>query len=218
MGGHRAPVATRAAQAPRQPTSGAGPSSPDRHPVRAAIGPALGDAASGDGLRLAHDLLAAPAGMANAGVWDRLYRVLLDRLGQANAMDWSRASLDSASVPAKRGARRPARTRRTEAGRARSVTGAVSPDVGWRAASGWARTARWWSARWLGSAASVASLFATKVAPTSTRPSSRSRPPSSAGATFNDGSVRRLECRGAGGSTPVPTSMIFEHVRQGRMG
>ena len=46
-----------------------------------------------------------------AGIWAHLYRVLLDQLGQANAIDWSRAALDSASVPAKRGARKPARTR-----------------------------------------------------------------------------------------------------------
>ncbi len=39
-----------------------------------------------------------------AGVWDRLHRVLLDRLGRAGAIDWSRACLDSASVAAKRGA------------------------------------------------------------------------------------------------------------------
>lgn len=44
-----------------------------------------------------------------AGVWDRLHQTLLDRLGEAGRIDWSRASLDSASVPAKRGARRPAR-------------------------------------------------------------------------------------------------------------
>jgi transposase len=39
-----------------------------------------------------------------AGVWARLHRVLLDRLGRANAIDWSRCSLDSASVPGKGGA------------------------------------------------------------------------------------------------------------------
>jgi transposase len=39
-----------------------------------------------------------------AGVWDALHRVLLDRLGAAGQIDWSRASLDSASIPAKRGA------------------------------------------------------------------------------------------------------------------
>jgi transposase len=37
-----------------------------------------------------------------AGVWRRLHRVLLDELGEAGLIDWSRASLDSASVTAKR--------------------------------------------------------------------------------------------------------------------
>jgi transposase len=46
-----------------------------------------------------------------AGVWDRLHRTLLDRLGDADRIDWERASLDSASVPAKRGATRSDRTR-----------------------------------------------------------------------------------------------------------
>lgn len=45
------------------------------------------------------------------GVFERLHRVLLDRLGSAGRIDWSRASLDSASIPAKRGARKPAPTR-----------------------------------------------------------------------------------------------------------
>ncbi|MDP9426254.1 MAG: IS5 family transposase [Actinomycetota bacterium] len=38
-----------------------------------------------------------------AGVWRRLHRVLLDRLGQGDRIDWSRACLDSASVAAKKG-------------------------------------------------------------------------------------------------------------------
>ena len=42
----------------------------------------------------------------DAGVWDRLHQTLLDRLGDAGRIDWERASLDSASIPAKRGARR----------------------------------------------------------------------------------------------------------------
>ena len=41
-----------------------------------------------------------------AGVWDRLHRTLLDRLGEADRIDWARASLDRASVPAKRGVTR----------------------------------------------------------------------------------------------------------------
>jgi transposase len=57
-----------------------------------------------------------------AGVWDRLHRVLLDRLGEANQIDWERACLDSASIPAKKGVRPPARTRRIAANRARSAT------------------------------------------------------------------------------------------------
>ena len=55
-----------------------------------------------------------------AGVWERLHRTLLDRLGDAGQIDWGRACLDSASVPAKRGATSSARTRRIAANRARS--------------------------------------------------------------------------------------------------
>ncbi len=57
-----------------------------------------------------------------AGVWDRLHRELLDRLGAADRLDWSRVALDSASIPAKRGASRPAPTRRIAANRGRSAT------------------------------------------------------------------------------------------------
>jgi transposase len=46
----------------------------------------------------------------DAGVWERLHHVLLDRLGEADRIDWSRACLDSASVPAKKGAPRWDRT------------------------------------------------------------------------------------------------------------
>ncbi len=56
-----------------------------------------------------------------AGVWERLHRALLDRLGEADQLDWSRASLDSASIPAKRGARASGRTPRIVANRARSA-------------------------------------------------------------------------------------------------
>ena len=35
-----------------------------------------------------------------AGVWDRLHRLLLDRLRQADRIDWSRAVVDSASLRA----------------------------------------------------------------------------------------------------------------------
>ena len=56
-----------------------------------------------------------------AGVWERLHRVLLNRLGEADQIEWERASLDSASVPAKKGAEKPARIRRIRERRARSA-------------------------------------------------------------------------------------------------
>ena len=57
-----------------------------------------------------------------AGVWAALHRVLLEHLDAAGQLDWSRASLDSTSVPAKGGDQRRARTPRTAASRARSAT------------------------------------------------------------------------------------------------
>jgi transposase len=39
-----------------------------------------------------------------AGVWQQLHHVLLDQLGRQGQLDWLRASLDSLSVRAKRGA------------------------------------------------------------------------------------------------------------------
>jgi transposase len=55
-----------------------------------------------------------------AGVWQRLHEVLLDRLGQAAKIDWTRASADSATVPAK-GVKR---------GRPRRCTSAPTPPIG----------------------------------------------------------------------------------------
>src|SRR5690348_7002615 len=40
-----------------------------------------------------------------AGVWDRLHRALLDRLGQAGQITWERAVIDASSVRAKKGAK-----------------------------------------------------------------------------------------------------------------
>ena len=62
-----------------------------------------------------------------AGVWAALHRVLLERLHGAGEIGWRRAALDSASVPAKRGAPSSARTRRTAAGRGRSGTWSRTP-------------------------------------------------------------------------------------------
>ncbi len=56
-----------------------------------------------------------------AGGWKRLHQTLLDRLGYADQLDWSRARVDCRSVPAKRGAKRPGRSRRIGAHRARST-------------------------------------------------------------------------------------------------
>ena len=62
-----------------------------------------------------------------AGVWAALHRVLLERLHGSGQLDWRRAALDSASVPAKRGARRRARTRPTAASPGRSATSSWTP-------------------------------------------------------------------------------------------
>ena len=56
-----------------------------------------------------------------AGVWERLHEAMLNRLGQADEIDWERASLDSASVAAPGGAKRPERIRRIRERRARSA-------------------------------------------------------------------------------------------------
>jgi hypothetical protein len=37
-----------------------------------------------------------------AGLWRRLHRAVLDRLGEQAAIDWSRAVVDAASVRAKK--------------------------------------------------------------------------------------------------------------------
>jgi transposase len=57
-----------------------------------------------------------------AGVWAKLHASLLDALGREGVVDWSRASVDSASVPAKRGARRRAPAPSTVASQAPSAT------------------------------------------------------------------------------------------------
>src|SRR5574337_331535 len=55
------------------------------------------------------------------GVWDRLHRLLLRDLHVAHHLDWSRAAIDSSSVPAKKGAARLDPTRRTKGNRGRSA-------------------------------------------------------------------------------------------------
>jgi transposase len=57
-----------------------------------------------------------------ANVWHRLHTVLLDRLGAADQIDWSRASLDAGSLRAKKGGPKPGRTRPIGAKPARRTT------------------------------------------------------------------------------------------------
>ena len=64
-----------------------------------------------------------------AGVWWGLHRVLLDRLGEADRIDWSRASIDSSTVRArglKKGGRRPRRSART-----RPTAASQEPSTTW---------------------------------------------------------------------------------------
>jgi transposase len=56
-----------------------------------------------------------------AGVWEQLHRVFLERLSTADQIDWSRACIDSGSVPAPGGAKKPGRIQRIAANRARSA-------------------------------------------------------------------------------------------------
>src|SRR5919201_6915913 len=63
-----------------------------------------------------------------AGVWDRLHRRLLGRLGERGRIDWSRASLDSAVVPAKRGESKRVPTRWTGDDPARSGTSSIGTE------------------------------------------------------------------------------------------
>lgn len=66
-----------------------------------------------------------------AGVLGKLHRVLLERLAAADRLDWGQASIDSASIRAKGGARRPrrrsARTPRTAGAPARGATSSSMP-------------------------------------------------------------------------------------------
>lgn len=57
-----------------------------------------------------------------AGVWEKLHRVLLVRLREADRIDWQRAVVDSASIRAVGGAKKPARTPRIGGRAARSTT------------------------------------------------------------------------------------------------
>ena len=57
-----------------------------------------------------------------AGVWQRIWQMLLDQLGLADAIDWSRALIDSASVRAVLGGSSPDPTPRIAGKRAANAT------------------------------------------------------------------------------------------------
>ena len=57
-----------------------------------------------------------------AGVWERLHRLLLRELRAAGELEWSRAVADSSHVQAKKGAPRRARARLIEPETGRSIT------------------------------------------------------------------------------------------------
>jgi len=62
----------------------------------------------GSGVTMTH-AVGAPRRLRDwqaAGAWARLHHAFLDQLGEADQIDWSRASLDGASLPAKKGASR----------------------------------------------------------------------------------------------------------------
>ena len=64
-----------------------------------------------------------------AGVWEELHRTLLTRLGEADRIDWSRASIDSSTVPAKglkKGGQRPRRSAPT-----RPIAANLVPSTIW---------------------------------------------------------------------------------------
>ena len=61
-------------------------------------------------------------GWHRAGVWEKVHRLLLDKLHQANQIDWSRALVDSFSVRAVGGAKKPAQTPRIAIRKALNTT------------------------------------------------------------------------------------------------
>lgn len=56
------------------------------------------------------------------GVWQRLHALLLDKLREADKIDWSLAVVDSTSVRAVFGGRRPARIRRIDGKMGANIT------------------------------------------------------------------------------------------------
>jgi transposase len=57
-----------------------------------------------------------------AGVWKNIWHALLDDLGKADAIDWSAAAMDSCSLRAVFGGRKPGRIPRIGVSRVRNAT------------------------------------------------------------------------------------------------
>src|SRR6266576_1174139 len=64
-----------------------------------------------------------------AGVWDALHRLLLDRLRGADAIDFDRVIVDSSSVRAVHGGKKPARAPSTAANAGASTTWRSTPPA-----------------------------------------------------------------------------------------
>lgn len=64
-----------------------------------------------------------------AGVWHELHLKLLNELRKAHKLDFSRFSMDGASVPSPRGARTPVPIRQTAASLAASATSSRTPKA-----------------------------------------------------------------------------------------
>jgi transposase len=73
------------------------------------------------------------------GVWETIWRLLLDELGLADEIDWSKVAIDSCSVRAVFGGRRPARIPRIAARMGRNgILPAMAKGRPWR----WSTPAR----------------------------------------------------------------------------
>ena len=64
-----------------------------------------------------------------AGVWDKLHRILLNHLREKDKIDFSRAVVDSASVRAVLGGRKPARMQRIDGNWVRNITLSPMPTA-----------------------------------------------------------------------------------------
>ena len=102
-----------------------------RVPGRAALGGIIFVLRTGTPWRLLPTTLGCGSGATSrwrlrdwqaAGVWEQPHATLLTWLGDAGAIDWSRASLDSLSVRTKRGEPRRARSPSTAPKQAPSTT------------------------------------------------------------------------------------------------